>query len=244
MADFFRRPLALSLREALTLLLAASALAGVEGLPESGPLTSAVEKLRGALGTDARLAIDIGAPGDEHLDPLRRAVRDRRVVHLVYRSGSKAETTERDVDPWSVVGANGAWYLHGWCRSAGGARHFRLDRIRSLDVTGQEAATEPPSESEPAAYVPDPDDELVVLDLRPGAWWLPEWVVGDEVSERDGLRRLAFRTPELEWVARLLLRLGDDAVVVEPPELARRARTLAAAALARYGDGSAPRTGD
>jgi predicted DNA-binding transcriptional regulator YafY len=63
MADFFRRPLRLSLREAVTLLLAARALAGVEGLAESAVLARAAARLESALGAGAdgpRLAADRG----------------------------------------------------------------------------------------------------------------------------------------------------------------------------------------
>lgn len=235
MADYFSRPLALSMREALTLLLAGSALAAVESLPESETLSSALKKLRGALGTDAQVAIDLTSPGDEHLELLRQAVTGRGVVRLVYRSGSKAETTERLVEPWAVVGANGAWYVHGWCRLAREPRHFRLDRIRELELTAEPAEHEPPARPEPAVYQPGAGDRTVVIDLRPSAGWLREWVVADAVGKgARGAQRVTFRTPELDWVARLLLRLGGEATVLEPPELRERVAELAEAALARY----------
>ena len=233
MADFFRRPLALSLREAMTLLLAGSALAGVDGLPESAALTSAVAKLRQTLGADAQLAIDLSAEGDDHLEVLRAAVREERVVRLVYRSGSKAETTERLVEPWAVVGSGGAWYVHGWCRLADAPRHFRLDRIRELELTA-ERTQGPPAEPAPARYQPHDADQTVVLDLSPAARWLADWVVADQVTERDGGLRVTFSTASLEWVARTMLRLGGEAKVVSPPELQARVAAVAQAALARY----------
>ena len=39
---------------------------------------------------------------------------------------------------------------------------------------------------------------------------------------------------QLGWVARLLLRVGSDAEVVAPPELADEVRDLASRTLARY----------
>jgi predicted DNA-binding transcriptional regulator YafY len=45
-------------------------------------------------------------------------------------------------------------------------------------------------------------------------------------------------TARLGWVAGLLLRVGPDARVIEPPELADRVRELAARTAALYdGDG-------
>lgn len=239
MADFFRRPLRLSLREALTLLLAARALAGVEGLPESQALRRAVQRLESALGADgaqvARIAVELVADGDEHLPPLRRAVAERRVVRLTYRSGSRGDTTAREVEPWALTAAGGHWYLQGWCRRSGGPRDFRLDRIRDLEVS-EERAPAPPAPPPPPVYRPEPGDPEVVLDCDREAWWVAEWAVVNGVEERGEVRRMRLQVDHLDWAARLVLRLEGAARVVAPPALARRVEELAAAALARYDD--------
>lgn len=237
MADYFRRPLRLSMREAVTLLLAGRAVAGVPGLVDAGPLRSAVARLEHALGVTGegapRLAIDLGGPGDEHLPELRDALTRRRVVRLTYRSESKAETSEREVEPWALTAAAGAWYLQGWCRVAQGPRDFRLDRVRALAVT-DEPAPVPEAPPPPPVYRPEPGDPEVVLDLEPRAHWLAGWVVPDEVTVRGRVRRVSFRVDHLDWAARLVLRLEGAATVVGPPELRARAAELARAALERY----------
>jgi proteasome accessory factor C len=235
MADFFSRPLRLSLREAVTLLLAARALGSVEGLAESDALRRAVDKLQTTLlgGQGANVAVDLSAPGDELLGVLRDAVNDGEVVRLIYRSASKAQTTERDVEPWAVVGSGGSWYLQGWCRLATAPRDFRLDRIRSLEPTG-ERVTGQRNGGGPPVYQPSPDDIEVVLDLAPSASWVAEWLVIDEVGTHDGLRRVRLRTANLDWVARLVVRLGGAASVVTPAAVTSRAVELATATLRRY----------
>jgi predicted DNA-binding transcriptional regulator YafY len=237
MADFFRRPLRLTVREALTLLLAARAVAGAAALPEAGSLQSAAEKLEGALGADAgdpRVAVDLSAPGDEYLLVLRDAVASSRVVRLRYWSGSKAQETERDVEPWAVTGNLGSWYLQGYCRLAEGPRDFRLDRIRALAVTDERSS--PTREPVPApAYEPHASDEEVVLDLAPDAWWVAEWAVVDAVADAGEWRRVTLRVGAREWAARLALALAPSVRVVRPRSLAARVQTLAEATLARYG---------
>ena len=239
MADFFRRPLRLSLREAVTLLLAARSLAQVQELPESRALQRAVGRLEAVIGAGApvdpkeiRMAVDVRAEGDEHLPPLREAIRGRRLVRLTYRSASKAETTVRDVEPWSLVGAAGAWYLRGWCRGAVGHRDFRLDRVVDVEVLDEVV---PPRTSQPAApvaaYVPRAEDPTAVVDLDPSAWWL-----GDRLSTEPpgdaggGWRTYVVRVRDLDWLARRLLPLGPRARVRAPWELsnlvAARAQTL------------------
>ena len=203
MADFFSRPLTLSMREAVTLLLAGRALSSVEGLAESDALRRAVAALETALGGQAaRVEIDLATEGDQWLTAARTAVADNRVVHLVYRSASKAEITERDVEPWSVVGAGGAWHLQGYCRLVDGPRDFRLDRVKALTVT-DERAPHRTHEDRPPVYRPEPDDLSVTLDLEPAAEWVAEWAVldADEVAA-DGRRRITLRTPSPEWAAR------------------------------------------
>ncbi|MGH8883857.1 MAG: helix-turn-helix transcriptional regulator [Egibacteraceae bacterium] len=237
MADFFRRPLRLSLREALTLLLAGRALESVHGPGQSAELQRALAKVERVLGSSVTptLAIDLSGPGEEHLPALRAAVAQGRVVHVVYRSGSKAETTERDVEPWALTGFRGAWYLQGWCRLAGAPRDFRLDRVRAVTVTGEPVPADRPRRRASPAYEPSAEHETVVLDLRRPAWWVAEWVVCERVEEQpQEIRRITVRTSQLEWIARLLLRLGEHAEVVAPSELTARVARLARETLGRY----------
>lgn len=236
MAEFFRRPLSLSIREAVTLLLAARTLADVPDAPESEALRSATAKLEAALGGgvgEPPVEVDLGAAGEEHLAGLRAAIADRRVVELRYRSGTTGLTSVREVEPWALVAAHGAWYLQGWCRTAGGPRDFRLDRIARVRRLGG-TARRPPRGPEPPRYVPRPGDREVVLELDPPAWWIGEWVVADRVRDEGTVRHVELRTPALEWIARLVLRVTPHARVIAPPDLDDRVRDLARAALARY----------
>lgn len=246
MADYFRRPLRLSVREAVTLLLAARLLSGVDALPESPALRTAQSKLVDLLGAaidtpatpgqepvEPALAVDLTGPGDEHLAALHDAVVNRRVVRLTYRSASKAETTERDVEPWSVTGSSGSWYLQGHCRMVDGPRDFRLDRIRRLDVT-DEVAPEPPAPTPPPVYRPSAEDERIVLDLQPEAWWVAEEAVVDDAEDRGDVRRVTLRVAQRQWLTRLLLALGDTVRVVDPPDLTDAVAELAERTLRRY----------
>lgn len=239
MAPYFERPLRLSLREAVTLLLAARSLAASPQLPASPALTRATTALEELLGADAggaaRIAVDLGAPGDEHLPRLREAVEARRVVGLVYRTAS-GHTSEREVEPWALTAATGAWYLQGRCRAADGPRDFRVDRIRSLEVT-DERAPQGPTVVDAPTYRPGPDDQVVELDVSASARWRLDAAVVDEVAPAAHDRlRVTLRTDDLGWAARLVLGLGVDVRVRSPRALADRVAALATDALARYGD--------
>jgi predicted DNA-binding transcriptional regulator YafY len=245
MADFFERPLRLSVQEAIILLLAARVLAAVDGLPESeevGAAHATLDRARGAATggegevADAQLAVDLSAPGDEHLPVLRRALEERRVVRLTYRSGATGEISEREVEPWALTAAHGYWYLQGYCRQAGGQRDFRLDRIRDLAVSDEPAGHPAAAGAvQPPTYRPGPGDVAVTLDLDPPAWWIGEWAVVDAADDRGDVRRITLRTRDLGWAARLVLRVAPHARVVSPAELADDVRRRASLALERYG---------
>jgi|SRR5690625_16439 len=237
MASFFERPLNLSLREAVTLLLAASAVASVKGLGASDPLERAIVRLETVLGADsgggARIAVDLGESDDDWIASLRDAIERRRVVRLSYRSAQGA-TSSRDVEPWALTAAHGAWYLQGHCRVADGQRDFRLDRIRELELTAGQAGGIP-QRIPPPVYTPSEQDWRVVLDVTAEGRWIAEWAVTDSVTARkNGRTRINLRTPYLDWAARLVMRLGDAATVVEPAELTERVADLVGQTLDRY----------
>ncbi len=76
---------------------------------------------------------------NETLRKLRRAVIERKTVHLDYnayyaKNKSKSHTT-RKVDPYGLVNYTGLWYLIAYCHLREALRYFRLDRIANLTLT-------------------------------------------------------------------------------------------------------------
>lgn len=240
MADFFARPLRLSVREAVTLLLAARAVTALGEAP--APLHRATERLEALLDAEPevadalRVAFDLPPTDDRLLARLREAIQAGRVVRLRYRSASREQTRDRAVEPWAVVASEGVWYLQGWCREAEGRRDFRLDRIASAELT-DEQVRRPRQAPRPVAYEPQEGDLVVVLDVDDAAWWRLESLVLDEVSRRRGHRRVTLRTPAPRWLARHVLQAGPAVRVVEPASMRRQVRALAQAALAAYKEG-------
>jgi proteasome accessory factor C len=161
-------------------------------------------------------------------------------VHLRYYVPSRDEDTERDVDPMRLLVVEGRTYLEGWCRLAEGVRLFRLDRIVAVDVLDVIAAvpdTAEPVDVDAGLFRPSDSDLFAELDLAPGARWVAEYYPCESVTEPGdpaAWLRIKVRTPDLGWVRRLALRLGDDARVVAPASLAAEVHAAAAAALAQY----------
>ncbi len=66
---------------------------------------------------------------------VQKAIAKRTVLRLQYRSGSKGELTERDVEPMAVYFTQDHWIMIGYCRMRKALREFRTDRIQSVIET-------------------------------------------------------------------------------------------------------------
>src|SRR5690606_75278 len=75
---------------------------------------------------------------------LSDALIERRTVTLRYRAASQSESTERTVDPYGLVATGGTWYLVAHCHTRGEERQFRVDRIESLSVRGDNGRSKAP----------------------------------------------------------------------------------------------------
>jgi proteasome accessory factor C len=256
-ADTIKRPLRLGVDEALALIVGLRALAAVPGIGERDAVVRALAKLEAATGSAAagtsrvQVLIDEGT-GEEALAPAQQALAARRRVHLRYLVPSRDESTERDVDPMRVINFDAHWYLEGWCHRAEDVRLFRLDRIESLTILDEDGT--PPAKAQPrdldaGVFTPRADDLLVRLALGPGATWVSDYYPTESVEPMDdGGAVITVRTADTAWLRRLMWRLGSQATVLEPAELALEVRQGARAALEAYAGsagsaGSTPASG-
>jgi len=165
---------------------------------------------------------------------LRQAAADGAVVCIVYRALSSDATTERDIEPWTVFSTMGNWYVSAHCRLATDERVFRIDRIQEAELTGD--SFEPPAEPPPpvVSYSPGVDDVTAVLRLGPAAQWVTDYYPVDEVSSDETSTTVRFSASDPKVVARLLLRLGEAAELLEGREVADAAADLRRRILVRY----------
>jgi proteasome accessory factor C len=240
-AESIARPLRLAVDEASALLVALRMLAEV-ALPGSEALARTIAKLEAAAGEAAAVSTQLQVQVDKGraaglIGQVRDAVRLRRRIHLHYYVPGRDEATERDVDPMRLLVVEGRTYLEGWCRRAEAVRLFRLDRMHGLEVL--DVPAEVPPEAEPVdvdqgLFRPSDQDVQVVLELRPAAHWVAEYYPCENIERSGDELRITLRTPDTRWVRRLALRLGENASVVVPADLAVQVGADAAAALAQY----------
>jgi proteasome accessory factor C len=242
------RPVRLTADEAFALKVALRALAELPGLVDAEAVHSALAKLEqiggpsrdvaGAGRTDAvRVVPADPAPA---LGAVREALDGTRRIWIRYYTASRDTLTERTVDPLRLLVTDGHSYLEAYCHLAGAIRHFRVDRIeevRMLDEPAQ-ATLWVDADIPDRIFHPDLQIPPVTLTLTGGARWVAEYYPMEEVTELAepaGALRVRMRAADDEWLARLVLSLGGEAVIENRPELTRLVRERADDALAGYG---------
>jgi len=254
-ADYLSRPLRLTQWEAVELLVMGRAIASLPGLAEAGSLQRALAKLEAVLSPEEaaaaselaeRVAVELEGTGAEPLlADLRDAIAGRRRLRITYYSLGRDKVTERSIDPYVVFATLGNWYVYAADELSGEDRMFRVDRIKEMTSTGETFAI--PEGFDPARvagaglFVPSPRDIEVSIDLAPPATWVLEVTPHDRAETRDGWTRMTLRTPHLEWLERLVLRLGPDARVIAPEALGERVKAAARRALDRYKPANRPK---
>ncbi len=175
------------------------------------------------------------------LEKLRRATREHRRADMLYQSTTKAEATQRQIDPYALVHRSGWWYLVGYCHLRNAPRTFRVDRIQSLEMLNQTFPS--PDDFDIHAYLDSEfaDQPMVHAKLRftaEGALIAKGNAIGwDEMHENpNGSVDVVLSAPDLPWLASMTISFSTFVTVLEPLELREMVREWAEAVVDMYQD--------
>lgn len=223
-SDNFARPARLLPVEAKA-LIAAIDLIG-DHLPE-GALNGAREKIVAALGEDPTehgLHVAAGTGDDSEIARVvSEAIAARRLLEIDYYKPNEDEFSHRTVEPYALVNGRDGWYVASFDPEREDVRHFRLDRIRSAEITDREY--EPRPEVDPAAGVDGWLRTGEVATSRTARVWIsPErarWAreerrVAEELADGSIVVELSYAGTD--WLVREVLAEAGDAVVLAPAE--------------------------
>ncbi len=238
-ADNFARPARLLPVEAKALVAAIDLIGG--HLP-SGDLISARDKVVAALGEDPREQLHIvsaTADDSEIARLVSQAIADQHLVRIVYFK-SVDEQSERTIEPYALMNGREGWYVAAFDPAKDDVRHFRLDRIKTAEVTDTRFERRP--EVDPAADVEGwPRTGEVEASRAARVWVSPDrarWAseerrVAQELS--DGAVIVELRYKGTDFLVREILKEAGDAAVLEPVD----AREAVREAVMRLRDGAA-----
>ncbi len=233
-SDNFDRPARLLPVEAKA-LVAAIDLIG-EHIPE-GSLASARKRIVDALGEDPMeqgLQVAHGGGDDAELArALSSAIVGHRLVEIDYYKESEDEFSLRQIEPYALVNGREGWYVASFDPQKGAMRHFRLDRIKRVEICEQ--TFQPRPEVNPAAEI---DGWMRTGEVPAGrtarVWISPErarWARESRrvlEERRDGSVVVELGFAGVDWLVREVLKEAGDAVVLEPEDAREAVHALAA----------------
>ncbi|MGI8579522.1 MAG: helix-turn-helix transcriptional regulator, partial [Solirubrobacteraceae bacterium] len=234
-SDSFARPARLLPVEAKALVAAVDLIG--EHIPQ-GSLTSVREKVVNALGEDPiqeGLQITGGGGDDSEIaSVVSRAIAGRRLLSFEYYKENEDEFSLRRVEPYALINGLEGWYVACYDLERESVRHFRLDRVKSAEVSDERF--EHRADVDPAAgidgwprtgEVPASERSRVWISPERARWAREERTVVQELADGAVVVELSFAGSD--WLVREVLKEAGDAAVLEPAE----ARDQVRAAVAR-----------
>jgi proteasome accessory factor C len=237
-AEFMTRPLRISTREGVALIVALRTLRASASGSELTVIDSALAKLESAVGT-ASPPVDVLL---DEVDPtihstIVHALANGKRLQLTYATVARDEQTVRPVDPRRLFTEQGRLYLEAWCLRAEDLRFFRLDRVIEAEVTDQDVEDHDVQERDMSdgIFTVGEATPYALVDLHPRAHWLTEYYQVDLLEQNeDGVWRAKLYGADWAWLRRLVLRNAGSVTVIEPAELAADVSAQAALALRAY----------
>lgn len=170
---------------------------------------------------------------------LSEAVAKQRSVIMEYYVQSRDELTKRKADPLGLVYYTDHWNLIAWDHLRQDIRNFRLDHIRSLHVLTERF--EQPEGFDLSEHLKErgasPRNHRITIrfarPIYPRARRSIPAEIEEERREEQGTV-VTFYFENIGYVARWLLRYGNQAYVIEPDVLREEVRAQAEAVSAQY----------
>lgn len=234
-AEHLKRPVRLTLQEALAIVLALKGV-GRGRVPPFGDAAERLrEKIRASLrGVDREVLerLDRSVTGTATAEPvfqtierLRDAMAKNVAVRITYYTAGRDAESEREIEPYGLVDHRGVWYVVARDSIRGRELPFRVDRIRTVEPTGREYLVPDDFTAEryrrEEMYEQAGDEVAVRVRFRERvAHRLAESVARRDLErEPDGSVVRTFRTgPRSRWLYAFVARFGADAEVLSPPE--------------------------
>ena len=235
-ADFFARPLSLTIPEALSLMLAGSYFKEAGKVKGIAMLEKALNKINNAVPEDTRKKVKSmirkvtispvkrGRPG--LIKAIEEAVKEKRELQIEYYTYSRDDFSKRAIRPYGLINYAENWYLAGFCLLRDEDRIFRVDRIKNAVKTKGKFTL--PDNFNIDRFISeemyrDPAEGMIVkIKLAPEiVKWFKESLDKHEFEKgKDGSIIVTFFTSTYNWLIKWILPYAEHVQVLEPKFLA------------------------
>ncbi|MBN2340829.1 MAG: YafY family transcriptional regulator [Deltaproteobacteria bacterium] len=189
-----------------------------------------------ALSNELRIELkpfgDTGAT-QKTLERIQKALSERRCVRFTYLN-SERQTSDREVEPMTLVFKGSAWYLFAFCTLKNDYRLFKISRIRNCVPQPRHFARRQKSYDEFAAESDRrAEQSLVHLALQfdsAARFWVEDTFFPNQITRRSKHHiHVAVSLPEGEWIYSWLLSFGGYVEVLSPKTVRQTLHDHAAA---------------
>ena len=232
------RPARLTSAELFGLVAMLKTALALPGADAGGPLARVYDKIVRLAG-DGTSGVEVVVAVPPHLAAVRAAVDSGERLRIDYRKpfaslqGARSRAP-RTIVPRAVFEHAGNWYVTADDDRSGERRDFRVDRIESVEPTGEHVDVEPVVPHGGSEWFLDAESEATVV-VAPGLRWLVEpYPYRDRSVLADGSMRVTLAVSSDHWLGRLLVRGGRSITLVSPARYSGLQADTAAAVLARY----------
>jgi predicted DNA-binding transcriptional regulator YafY len=243
--------------ELLALLLAEQVTRQYLGHPLEASLRAAIEKISRYLPEETLVQLgDVadcfqiaGGSSIEVPMPLlaavQRAIRERRVLRMVYYTASQDTTREREIEPHFLANVRGDWMVAAWDRWRGETRVFMLARIQEYQLLDECFVRRPaldPKVYNKHTFLTEHGAEPYEVVLRFDSYqarWIRErtWHRSQQIEEQgDGGLILRLTVAGEGDLLRWILGYGSHVEVLEPQRLRERVAEEARSMTQIYGE--------
>lgn len=171
---------------------------------------------------------DWGGGQKQLYEDIKRAILTSKVISFDYYGQNRA-MSRRTVEPVQLLFKEYTWYLSAYCRERKALRHFKLTRIKRMEVSEESfAPREEWYQEENVENRPDGNAVPVSVYAPTIVMWIDKkeaYRVYDHFAEseiellEDGNFVVRVAYPLDEWVYSLILSFGASVKVLEPVEI-------------------------
>jgi proteasome accessory factor C len=224
--DVFRRPPKLTPLEARAIRLAIEYVGPTIAADAHTKLVRVRKKLEETFGRfDLNATPEPRVASDEEtlVKVLSDGAEKARVVEVEYLKEGEDKPTLRRVEPYTIERELPVWRVHTWDRTVDGARTFRLDRMRSAQLTDERFERR---EGFDPSYLQNPRVAILLHSPAVARWKLERGA--QLLTDGSAVAHVPYKTED--WLLSEVLADRGETVVLEPQRLrdvvARRARRL------------------
>lgn len=256
--DFFMPPVQLTFEEALAMSALAEHVGGEEQVPFTAAAARAIAKVRGLLPqwlrdeleqierhVHIRLAASIRSDATDVYELVRAALSHKRVLRCRYESVTHGGDDEEEFElrPYALFFSQRAWYVVGHHSGRGEIRCLKLARFTRIKLTNQPYSI--PQEFTLSKYLGNAwrmirgakTYDVELLFDREFADTIAEthWHRTQKITwNDDGSMTFRCRVDGLDEIVWWVLSMGPHCLVLRPPILAEKVRSLARQIVDRY----------